>query len=179
LGVRDHLIMLYSLTPFDGFSPQLAEPGVTHELSVYEVDPATPVDYAKSLLEQKRVSPLTPCRIAYQVKAASGQEVVERIEWLIDRLLDGSLEVDQPSEWKQFFKNDCCIAILDAESEQARRVIADASKPVAPAFPIGFDPRIVFIGKDGKFKRMVVTQDGATTTVKLVEVILSPILGPM
>ncbi len=119
LGLVDAMVMLYSLTEYEGFKPTIAAPGMTHEVSVYGVDPATPVNYDKSLLQQKEVSPLVPARIAFQFPATSHTAAIARIQSLGELMLNGTLGA-VPEDWLRFFPDGVNMAQVDPEVEQVR-----------------------------------------------------------
>jgi hypothetical protein len=58
--IREGLLMLYRLTPTGGHDSIIYAPGMTHEFTLYEVDPETSIDLDKSLFDQKSLSPLVP-----------------------------------------------------------------------------------------------------------------------
>ena len=71
LPYREGMLMLFNLVPTADQTPEIYARGMTHEFQVFEIDPATPVDFDKTLFDQKHLSPLTPACLAYQFKADS------------------------------------------------------------------------------------------------------------
>jgi hypothetical protein len=103
--IREGLLILYSLTPFDGQEPTIYLPGMTHEFTLYEIDPGTPVDFETSLLQQKNLSPLVPAVCGFQFRAKSTQDAVARVEDLVGRVLRLELPPDVTSEWLPFMRD--------------------------------------------------------------------------
>jgi len=108
--IREGLLMLYSLTPHDGHEPTIYAPGMTHEFTVYEVDPETPIDFDRSLFDQKKVSPLVPAVSGFQFRAKRSQDAIDRVQDLVNRIIRLELPPDVPSEWLPFMRDGVDIA---------------------------------------------------------------------
>jgi hypothetical protein len=108
--IREGLLMLYSLTPQDGREPMIYAPGMTHEFTVYEVDPETPIDFERSLFEQKQVSPLVPAVVGFQFRASGSKAAIDRVEDLVNRIVRMELPPDVPTEWLPFMRDGVDIA---------------------------------------------------------------------
>jgi len=130
--IREGLLMLYSLTPVDGHDPTIYAPGMTHEFTLYEIDPETPIDFDTSLFEQKGLSPLVPAVCGFQFRARETQAAIDRVQDLVDRILRLELPPDVPCEWLPFMRDsvDITSAIVDVgqaieKSHVERRVGGD------------------------------------------------------
>ena len=117
--IKEGLVMLYSLVGVADQPPVLCAPGATHEFTVYEVDPGTRIDFAKSLFEQKCVSPLTPGIVGYQFEAHSSEEAMDRLGAVVRRIVDLELEPSDPGAWGPFFTDATLVPDkhLDISSE--------------------------------------------------------------
>ena len=103
--LRDGLLVLFNLIPTPDCTPVLHAPDVTHEFQVYEVDPATPIDFGRNLFEQKSVSPLIPATVAYQFRAQTELDAIERLSDLTARVADLSLAPDSDTGWALFLSD--------------------------------------------------------------------------
>jgi hypothetical protein len=79
--------------------------GMTHEITVYEVDPLTPIDYKKSLFEQKNVSPLVPTTIGFQFPADSNDDAIDRITALLQCAIAEDWPADIVGVWEKMFSD--------------------------------------------------------------------------
>ena len=135
-AIREGMLMLYSLNETPGFRPVKFGAGVTHEFCVFEVDPDTPIDFEKSLFEQKGVSPLTPAVVSYQFHARSDSAAVDRMQDLVDRVLALELPADIASEWAPFFHDGVDMTTAPLDCDECRERIA-VERPAEGVSPVG------------------------------------------
>ena len=118
---HEALLLLCNLTPAADFKPVLHRAGVTHEVTVYEVDPATPINFAKSLFCQKSVSPLAPTEIGFQFELASNGAAMDRVDAIVRKVIDEDLPTDIASVWVLLFGDSMRIPQAElAKTEPAR-----------------------------------------------------------
>ena len=108
--LREGMLLLYGLTVEGQHRPAINAPGMTHEFTVYEVDPETPIDFDRCLLDQKQVSPLVPAVVGFQLRAKRTQDAIDRVQDLVNRILRMELPPDVPSEWLPFMRDGVDIA---------------------------------------------------------------------
>ena len=136
-SLRDGMALLYSLTPHEGVEPTIYVPGITHEFTVYEVDPETPIDFEKSLFEQKEVSPFVPAVAGYQFRAESAIAAVERVQALVSKVVDFQLVPEDCDAWAAFMSDgvDVVTPVLDVdrviETAKIERSVSSALDSVA------------------------------------------------
>jgi hypothetical protein len=108
---EEGLLLLINLIPTADFAPTAYGEGMTHEVTVYEIDPATPVDYQTSLFFQKSVSPLVPTTVGFQFHADSNDAAIDRINAVLQRVIDEDLPADVASAWEPMFSDGVRISL--------------------------------------------------------------------
>jgi hypothetical protein len=95
----------------------VAFPGMTHEVQVYEIDPRTKLSLHAPLFAQPHVSPLTPAPVSYQFKAKSQAEAVDRCQDMMARIARKEIAPDIIDDWKVFFRDavDTSSPVVDVE----------------------------------------------------------------
>ncbi len=68
----------------------------THEVHIFGLSPLVSVDYGRNIFEQSGLRPLTPSTVGYQFRAYSDDEAVGHVSVIVEHLLDGSLDPDDP-----------------------------------------------------------------------------------
>jgi hypothetical protein len=126
---QEGLVMLYSMSRTADSSPTIYMPGMTHEVTVYTVAPETPIDFNRSLLEQKDVSPLTPHDIGFQFRAKSMADAVERIGDMVRRVVQLDVPPDVSSEWLPFFRDAVDISEPVVDTADAIEQLRAAPEP--------------------------------------------------
>ena len=122
---HEALLLLCNLIPAADFKPVLHRAGVTREVTVYEVDPATPINFAKSLSCQKSVSPLAPTGIGFQFESASDGAALDRVYAIVRKAIDEDLPTDIASVWVLLFPDGVRIPTMEvAHLEPVDRVAA-------------------------------------------------------
>ncbi len=82
----EYLLLAYDITtpaPV-GHETIKRNPSATHEFILCALDPATPLDFGKSMFEQRTVTPLTPPNHGYQFVAESNDAAWARVNELVD-----------------------------------------------------------------------------------------------
>lgn len=128
LPYSEGIMMLCNLKPAGNCAPEIYAEGMTHEFQVFELDPATPLDFEKSLFEQPDVSPLLPSTVAYQFRAACDRDAAKRVGDLVDRVVRLQLPPDLPSEWAPLMRDgdrDCVAVGVGRKSALPRPVGGD------------------------------------------------------
>ena len=120
--LREGLVMLYSLNAVNGKRPAIYALGMTHEFTVFEMSPETPIDFDRSMFEQKELQPLTPATVGYQFRASSSGDAMDRLDKIVQLIGRMELPPDISREWEQHFPDGVDLAphMLDA-SEMAER----------------------------------------------------------
>lgn len=82
----EYLLLVYDLAGPDrmGKPAMKLNPAATHEFVLSAIAPDTPIDFDKSIYDQKTLSPLTPANCGYQFKAESNDAAWTRVNELID-----------------------------------------------------------------------------------------------
>jgi hypothetical protein len=103
--------MLWDLGPRAGLGPAyLAKPGMTHEIMLCALDPATPIQRDAPMTAQ-RLTRLQPANHAYQFPAASNDEAIRRIQSLVAALVGDALSADTDftPAWNELFKDGATL----------------------------------------------------------------------
>ena len=119
--IREAIVMLYGLAPNDGKPAQRYSPDMTHEFTVYEVSPDTPIDFDRSLFEQKCLAPLLPATVGFQFTAQCDDAAAARLQQMADRIVAETLPPDVSSAWETFFPEG-----VDITRETVHAAISDA-----------------------------------------------------
>ena len=101
-----YLMMVYDLREREGVdSPIIHLEGATHEVTLFAVDPKTPIDFTRNLFEQKGVSPLMPANHGYQFIAVSDAAAQERISEIAMRMAKNEISADTDfrQQWDALF----------------------------------------------------------------------------
>ena len=120
---EEGLILMVNLIRAADFRPVVHREGMTHEITVYEVDPLTPIDYNKSLFEQKNVSPLVPTTVGFQFPADSNDDAIDRINALLQRAIAEDWPADCRASGSRCSATACAFPtqVIGAEAQAASR----------------------------------------------------------
>lgn len=99
-----HLVDLTTSLPPPHPKPTLARPGMTHEMSLWAIDPDKPVS---KWMEAPAGCMLTPANQAYQFKAESDEAALNRIQDLVNQMEARTLspDTDYRRAWDALFQD--------------------------------------------------------------------------
>ena len=81
----EYLVLIYDLkAEVEGNPIKFLDPSATHEFMLFALAPDVPIDFDKSMFDQKGLVPLTPANHGYQFVAESNEAAWDRINKLID-----------------------------------------------------------------------------------------------
>lgn len=101
-----YAVALYDLTtPYQGVTPHLARPGMTHEVMIWAVNPDKPIPASWPANMDDRPGLLDPANYGYQFAAASHDAAFARIQALVDQIDQKLLspDTDFRSVWDGIF----------------------------------------------------------------------------
>lgn len=97
----EFLLMGYSLPP----TAVRHMPAATHEFILCSIDPATPLDYGRSLFDQKSVSPMQPPNVGFQLACANNLDWFARLFCAVEGIQHRRLHPDglDLTAWETLF----------------------------------------------------------------------------
>lgn len=121
LAWDQYAVALYDLTTEGGLRPVIHKPGVTHEFCVFALGRDYPVDGDAEIMGQE-YQRLDPPNMGYQFAAESNEAARDRVQAMVDRVVDGklSLDTDYRAVWNNEFRDGVRLvtSVLDAPAEE-------------------------------------------------------------
>src|ERR1035437_1515028 len=122
--VTECLFALYSLNKRSELpNPIRYGPGMTHEFTVVDLDPAIKINFHRNLWDQSKLSPILPVMIGFQFHAVSDAAAAERIQLLVDMVMRQEFPPYIQSEWLPHFRDrvDITTPLIDMVHIRAGR----------------------------------------------------------
>jgi hypothetical protein len=120
--VTECLFALYSLNKRSELpNPIRYGPGMTHEFTVVDLDPAIKINFHRNLWDQSKLRPILPVMIGFQFHAVSDAAAAERIQLLVDMVMRQEFPPYIQSEWLPHFRDglDITTPLLDMDDIRA------------------------------------------------------------